>query len=238
MKALNDYDKIYNEYDLSNTKPDKAFSHLPSVLSFVGGLSGKIVCDLGCGSGFYAAAFSESGAKKVFGIDNSEEQLNLARKNQMNNIEYIQADIFVDKLPKSDIVCAPYVINYSKSKKELEKLIRSVYESLNTDGTFVGVIDLPNNADLTQYGAKKTLFKKEDEEPINIDIFNNGEKLCTLHAVYYTKETIEEICADVGFTDFEWRKPIVSSKGIEVYGQEYWDKYCNEPELGYFVVYK
>jgi hypothetical protein len=56
---------------------------------------------------------------------------------------------------------------------------------------------MPNGVDLSLYGAKKTILKKQDEQPIIIDLFNGGKKICTLNSVYYTKDTLEKICKEV-----------------------------------------
>jgi hypothetical protein len=42
----------------------------------------------------------------------------------------------------------------------------------------------------------------------------------------------------VGFTDFQWYKPIIAREGIQKYGEAFWEGYADDPELGYFVAIK
>ena len=100
MAILNDYNKLSESYQQTTVKPDKQFSTLPTVLKITGNFENKVILDLGCGSGFFSNEFAHNGAKKVFGVDNSVEQINLAKKNPLENTEYVIADIFKDNLPK------------------------------------------------------------------------------------------------------------------------------------------
>jgi ubiquinone/menaquinone biosynthesis C-methylase UbiE len=50
-----------------------------ALLAAVGDVRGKTVLDLGCGSGFLSVLMARRGAKRVIGIDVSEEQLAIAR---------------------------------------------------------------------------------------------------------------------------------------------------------------
>src|ERR1700754_3544099 len=52
-------------YQQTDEKPDKLYSHLPSVLEIVGDLRGQTVLDLGCGSGFYTREYVKMGAWHV-----------------------------------------------------------------------------------------------------------------------------------------------------------------------------
>ncbi|MFW2371518.1 MAG: class I SAM-dependent methyltransferase [Gammaproteobacteria bacterium] len=70
-------------------------------------LSGKRVCDLGCGPGLYTLRFSARGAD-VTGIDFSANSLDYARlkaREEQQSIRYIDADYLSDELPAGfDIV--------------------------------------------------------------------------------------------------------------------------------------
>ena len=134
MPILNDYNKLSESYQQTAVKPDKQFSTLPTVLKIAGNFENKVVLDLGCGNGFFSNEFAHNGAKKVFGVDNSIEQINLAKKNPLENTEYILADIFEDKLPVADIALAPYVVNYATDTKQLVKLFQNIFDSLTEKG--------------------------------------------------------------------------------------------------------
>jgi len=239
MPLLNDYNKLSESYQQTAVKPDKQFSTLPTVLKIAGNFENKIVLDLGCGSGFFSNEFAHNGAKKVFGVDNSVEQINLAKKNPLENTEYVLADIFKDNLPVADIVNAPYVVNYATDINQLVKLFQNIYASLNKNGMLIIVVDLPEGKDLKKFGAvKNVLGEKIDGAKIEINLFNGEKFICTLNAVYFLPSTLEKTLRSIGFSDIAWHKPIVSDDGIKKFGEDFWKDYVESPELGYLTAIK
>ena len=239
MPILNDYNKLSESYQQTAVKPDKQFSTLPTVLKIAGNFENKIILDLGCGSGFFSNEFARHGAKKAFGVDNSIEQINLAKKNPLENTEYILADIFKDKLPMADITVAPYVVNYATDINQLVKLFQNIYASLNKNGKLIIVVDLPEGKDLKKFGAiKNVLGEKVDGAKIEIQLFNNEEFICLLNAVYFTPSTLESTLRSIGFNDIVWHKPIISDEGTNKLGGEFWKGYIESPELGYLSAIK
>ncbi len=239
MPILNDYNKLAECYQQASVKPDKLFSTLPTILKIAGNFENKIILDLGCGSGFFTNEFAKNGAEKVIGIDDSAEQINFAKKNPLQNTEYILGDIFEGNLPITDIIIAPYVVNYATDKEQLTKLFQNIYDSLNKNGKLIAVVDLPEGKDLKKFGAiKNVLGEKVDGAKIEIQLFNNKELICTLNAVYFTPNTLENTLRIAGFGDIIWHKIIVSDEGIKKLGNAFWEGYINSSELGYISAIK
>lgn len=239
MSALNDYSKIAEIYQQTNVKPDKLFSTLPTVLKLSEDIIGKTILDLGCGNGFFTNAFAKAGAKKIIGIDSSAEQINLAKKNPRENTEYILGDIFKDKLPNANIIIAPYVVNYATDTEKLIKLFQNIFNSLNTKGIMVAVVDLPEEKDTKKFGAIKKVFgEKVDGAKIEIRLFDDEKFICTLNAVYFSPSTIENTLRSVGFSEVAWHKPIVSDNGIQKFGKDFWKEYIESSEIGYLTAKK
>ena len=90
--------------------PIKHFEQYPTPASIVadivyqaylqGNVHGKVIADLGCGSGFFALACALLGAKKVYGVDIDPAALEVARENTAILSE--EFDISVDWV-KSDV---------------------------------------------------------------------------------------------------------------------------------------
>ena len=59
--------------------PTNAYIDRPAMLALIGDVAGQDVLDVGCGSGFYAAAMADRGAT-VTGIDGSAEMVRIARR--------------------------------------------------------------------------------------------------------------------------------------------------------------
>jgi len=239
--TINTYDEnLSTIFRKSDEKPDKQFSFLPTIMNIVGNPSGKEVLDLGCGDGFFTIALAKSGAKHVIGIDNSVEQIRLANEKQHpDNISYVLSDIFKDKLPSTDIVLSPFVVNYSQNTDELKFLFENIYQGLNVGGKVVFVLDLPKGKDLKKFGSIKTLKDNPvDGDEIKIDLYNDNQLICTLFSHYYKPETIKKTLSDLGFKNITWHNPIVSDEGIDKFGKDFWNNFIEDSELGYLSAEK
>ena len=83
-----------------------------------GDVTGKKILDVGCGSGVYSVDFARRGARRVVGVDFSENMLELARQEAeqhrvADRCEFIQADFLEVQLEdKFDISIAMGVFDY------------------------------------------------------------------------------------------------------------------------------
>ena len=123
-------------------------------------LSGKRICDLGCGPGLYAQRFSNKGAD-VTGVDFSARSLEYADLKAKENdqlIHYIHADYLSDDLPTGfDIVTLIYTDLCVLSPEQRTILLGRMREMLNPDGQIV--IDVAGMGLLT---GKEECIRIED----------------------------------------------------------------------------
>ncbi|MCP3669210.1 MAG: class I SAM-dependent methyltransferase [Gammaproteobacteria bacterium] len=100
-------------------------------------LSGKSLCDLGCGPGLYSQRFAELGAK-VTGVDFSRYTLGYARDHSDQSISYIHADYLADKLPSGfDVITLIYTDLCVLSPGQRYKLLGRMREMLKPEGHVV-----------------------------------------------------------------------------------------------------
>lgn len=100
-------------------------------------LSGKSLCDLGCGPGLYTERFAKHGAK-VTGVDFSKYTLDYARQQPNQSIHYIQADYLSDRLPSEfDVITLIYTDLCVLSPKQRGKLLDRMRKMLNPGGHIV-----------------------------------------------------------------------------------------------------
>ena len=95
------------------------------------------VLDLGCGTGGHDRKLIDLGAKKVLGIDLSNNMINEARKNtNTDKIEYrIMSMNNIDTIDeKFDLVISSLAIHYIE---DYDSLCKKVYNLLNTGGRFI-----------------------------------------------------------------------------------------------------
>lgn len=236
---MNNYDLLSDAYEKTHEKPDKKFSMLPTALSILNPLKNKIVIDVGCGDGFFTKEFSKE-AKSVIGIDNSKEQILKSRKNSGPNIKYLLADMNEYNYSGSDIIFAPFVLNYLESSDNLQKLFNKFYKGLSPNGMIAGIMDFPKKLvhDSKKFGIIKKIKKLEDGEKMDIELYNEEKHLVTLHSFYHTKKTVEKLLKNSGFANIVWHKSIVSEKGKKIMGQEFWKGYVEDCDLEYFTASK
>jgi SAM-dependent methyltransferase len=103
-------------------------------------LSGRRVCDLGCGPGLYTQRFAARGAD-VTGIDFSAHSLQYARLKAGENkqsINYVRADYLSDDLPLGfDIVTLIYTDYSVLSATQRASLLGRIHKMLNPGGRLV-----------------------------------------------------------------------------------------------------
>ena len=103
-------------------------------------LSGKRVCDLGCGPGLYALRFAAVGSE-VVGVDFSQHALSYAdgqAQDQKLAIQYLHANYLVDQLPTGfDVVTLIYTDLCVLSPEQRHSLLRRMHHMLNPGGRIV-----------------------------------------------------------------------------------------------------
>ena len=115
------------------------------VSEILGGLQGKKLLDVGCGTGRYSEIFVTE-ADYVHGIDMSQEMVDIAnsRKSKLRNgldkkiyYEVGDARTFTsDK--KFDIVCSMFhVINYQTTNEQLDMFFETSFNALNPEGLLI-----------------------------------------------------------------------------------------------------
>jgi len=104
------------------------------------GLSGKAVCDLGCGPGLYARRMAARGAR-VTGVDFSAGSLDYARSEATArnlDIEYRKANYLIDDLPDGqDVVSLIWCDFCTLSPENRRALLERIKGMLNPGGAFV-----------------------------------------------------------------------------------------------------
>ena len=100
-------------------------------------LSGKSICDLGCGPGLYTQRFASRGAR-VTGVDFSAHSLDYARAQDAPTIRYIEADYLSDDLPTGfDAITLIYTDLCALSPAQRQKLLGRMREMLNPGGQVI-----------------------------------------------------------------------------------------------------
>lgn len=121
---------------------DKVVNWIDSQLS----LSGKKLCDLGCGPGLYTERFAAINAN-VTGVDFSKTSIEYAVAMAKHSIQYIQADYLLDDLPAGfDVITLIYTDLCVLSPAQRQNLLNRMRKMLKPGGYIV--IDVAATASL------------------------------------------------------------------------------------------
>jgi ubiquinone/menaquinone biosynthesis C-methylase UbiE len=134
------YDVVARTYDMFFTSHREWFQQIrTSILADILP-NAKVVCDLGCGTGYTAINIAKE-STEVFALDASFEMCRLARENAREagvQLSVIQADMRTFQLPKPvDVVLAEFdVLNHLDAKSSLTAVAESVSRALVPGGYF------------------------------------------------------------------------------------------------------
>lgn len=162
----------------------------------------KKVLDLACGTGNITTILSEKGFD-CYGIDNSQEMLNIAKK-KSNKVVWLNQDIKNFKLNcKFDaVICIFDSLNYLIKAKDIIRLFNNVHKILNNGGVFLFDINTPNkklkNNEVVTLNINnvnilwKNIFKKNIWiAKFFLNTNNKKLKFCEIHKErLYTKQEI------------------------------------------------
>jgi len=235
---MEEYDDIAEKYSFRED-PIRDYVSIPSFLEVLGNINGKTVLDVGCGSGFITRKIKLLGAKKVVGIDISQEMIKLAIKTENENplgIKYFVKDIKkAGIIEEFDIITAGFLLHYSKNKNELKKMCKSIFGNLKEGGRFVTINLNPDNplSNNKKYGAIITGQNPLKEgDKIKVTHFDeNDNEIFSFYNFHWLRNTYEKALIDSGFKQVKWYPMKVSAEGIKRFGDKYWKDYLSEPRL-------
>jgi len=183
-------------------------------------LTGKAICDLGCGPGLYAERFTAKGAE-VTGVDFSSHSLGYAERHGSRSVRYIEADYLLDDLPSGfDLVSLIYTDLCSLSSMQRRQLLQRMRSMLNPGGHIVldvaGIASLNARKEETvvEYrmmdgfwapddyiGMKRTLVYMEESLSLDHYLIVQPNEIWQIFnwAQHFTPTSIEKELRDAGF---------------------------------------
>lgn len=228
------YDEIAEGYEKATIRPLRKFAYDYTIEHYIGDLKDKKVLDLACGEGVSTRMLHDLGAKTVHGIDISEKQIELAKKQNTPGVTYEQMDCMNENFVgegEFDIVSGMMFIHYAESKEQLHKMLKNVHLALKDDGVFYAMTVNPDllKDGYQEYGIKITPEDKFEGGKTLIELHDfDWNKFCEFAIHHWSKETYQEIFKTEGF-QIEWLKGVVSEDGINKYGKDFWQDFIDNP---------
>ncbi len=236
------YDEFARQYKASKSLPFREHIEWYSYHKLLGDISQKSILDLACGEGYYTRRIKKMAAAKVVGVDISERMIELAKHQEENNslgIDYFRGDVMaLGKIGSFDLVVASYLLNYARTKKQLLKMCQTISTNLKSGGRFVSINNNPDQPPESfpiceRYGFTKSLSGPLKEgAAITYEFFREGQKF-HFDNYYLSTKTHEWAFKQAGLSHIQWHKIEVSTDGLNIFGQEFWQDFIDyQPIVG------
>ena len=236
------YDSIADQYRESKWLLFRHFIERYTLMELLGDLRGRTVADLACGEGVYARQFKRAGASAVTGVDISGEMVALAEAEERKDpigCRYVQSDAagFAPEEPV-DVVTAIYLLNYARTRGELDRFCRACYRALRPGGRLVGFNDnvrrppRPGES-LAKYGFERTCPHPPGEgDAVVYRITNHDGRTFEFENYYLEPATYAAAARDAGFEDFRWVDAMLEPSER---GDSFWDDFMAQAPLAGFT---
>jgi SAM-dependent methyltransferase len=245
-----EFDRLAEAYErMATALPLREYVEAYTLFGLLGGVEGRAVLDLGCGSGLYTRRLRELGAGAVTGIDSSEGMLDFARRRAVAaglDITYLSREAAEPPAGgdpeldgRFDLVSSVYVLCYAPTRQALAGFCRTARRALRPEGgRFVFATLNPDVAVepgwYTHYGVDFTIApatRDGEEAPAVMKVPGFDE--FPLLPYRWSRRTYEDALREAGFTGVEWVWPRVSAEGVAAYGEGHWANYLKIPHALY-----
>lgn len=184
----------YNKYTLKcaeKMRSGKNIKHTylekPAMYKKIPNIKGKTVLCIGCGTGEECQHIKSLGAKRVVGIDISNERINFLKKT-IPNLEFHTMDMEKLNFPDNsfDFIYSSLALHYSK---DWTKILTKVSRILKKNGTFLFSTHHP-----VKWGAE--INKAVDKKSFLMGYQNNGPKEGKIFGDYLTTRKVSDVLSD------------------------------------------
>ncbi|MGC8478438.1 MAG: class I SAM-dependent methyltransferase [Candidatus Micrarchaeia archaeon] len=220
----NDIANTYFSFRITGKAVHNEYLEMPAMFAELGNLHGKKVLDVGCGPGLHAAMLAKSGAI-VYGIDQSEKMIELAKKHTPG-ANFIVGDIYhmPYKSEFFDAAFASYVVHYFS---DLDSAFKEIRRVMKKGGIFVYSITNPFK-EVTHHLPGRPFYMRKfenyfDEGERKVTWFKNTKNESVIPFIHRTFETYIKSALRNGFEiiDYLDAKPLPTMKDINKHIYDY-----------------
>ena len=143
-KIVDEYQSNFDNYISGNIYEGQKYKIEYILKHFVGKNKNVSIIDIGCGYGSFLCHAENNGYKNAKGIDQSRKQIEIARKNGLNNVENISLSSWLkNEKSKFDVIILLDILEHVDTTDVLE-LIAELKQRLHKGGKMI--IHVPNGS--------------------------------------------------------------------------------------------
>ncbi len=241
------YDPIAEQYKRSKQQPWRTFVECFTLMNLVGDPHEKAVLDVACGEGFYTRLIRERGAARVTGIDLSQGMIDLARDQEAQHqqgIEFFVGDAReLNRTDQFDLAVAAYLLNYARTREELQSMCDGIAGTLKPGGRFVTVNcnpaqTFPTAPSYRKYGFEISVIGDWQEGAPLTWKFHLEDGQFDLENYYLNVATHEAALRQAGFREVRWHTPQLSPEGLQQHDQSFWSSLLEFPPITFIECVK
>lgn len=242
-KARRDWNCLEESYQVLREESGtyNELVEVPAMLDLIGDIKGKKVLDAGCGHGFYSLLLAKKGAI-VTGIDISEKNIELAKKNASNTSVKCQffvcdmQDLSTFGSETFDLVTSSIVVGYLD---DLKKAFVEVFRVLKPQGIFTFSENHPIlKGEWEKDPERRRLHWNLDnyfERSIIIDKWKTqSEGIIETRSQHRIVQDYFDVLISVGFTI----ERLVEPEPIDTGTMPNKDRYERTKRIPYFILFK
>ena len=237
-----DYNPIAEQYKRSKYQPWRTFVESFTLMALVGDPTGLAVLDLACGEGYYTRLIRHRGAARMTGLDLSAGMIALAsaqESSQPLGITYAVADAReLSDVEPVDLVVAAYLLNYARTRAELQTMCDEIARSVIPGGRFVTVntnpaLDFSAAPSYRKYGFETAVVGDWSEGAPIQWTFHLSDGPLTIENYHLDKDAHEEAFRRAGFRDVRWHPAALSPDALVDHEQAYWSTLLEYPPMAF-----
>ena len=201
---------------------------------------GLSALDLACWEGFYTRVIRHCGAARVRGLDLPEAIIALAEAQEARQplgVTYAVADAR-ELSDEVDLTVAAYLLNYARTREELQAMCDGIARSLKPGGRFVTVntnpaVDLTAATSYRPYGFETTAVGQWQEGTPIRWTFHLADGPFSIENYHLGVAAHEEAFERAGFSQVRWHPPALSPEALEDYDRDYWSTFMDVPPVAF-----
>ena len=217
----------------------------------IGNVKGNSILDVGCGAGSRIFSLLEAGAKSAYGIELSQNMLDIAnrRATGRSNVTFIQGDVaeMPDLGTRFDLVLSEFVLCYAPNRAVLTKMLKNCFNHMAPGARFIATTSDPwqgtnylehNESQKRKHGVSYSGYNGQlvEAQATTVEFTVSDHETATATNYWYSPDLYLELMREIGFVDCKIVKATYCPKSLASIADQLTDLIA-EPDYFFLIGY-